>query len=251
MPSRSSLIRLRFQAADLTLAVVVLLLGARSGWAWVALLLVLGGEIYRWRFRAGESVDGLDFAANSIARMSLLGIAVLTPSTIGKLLIGLVYLSSVFWLRPADSVEMAMRVAQTAVTQFLSLMVIFLAQAFWHFPAFLVVGWAWASSYVLAYRLLNHFEERAAAVLAAGWALLVSEASWIFSIWLVNYILPGGILTVPQPALVITALSYSLGGIYLSHRANHLSRTRLIEFLLIGLVALTVVISGTNWRGAI
>jgi hypothetical protein len=67
----------------------------------------------------------------------------------------------------------------------------------------------------------------------------------------VQYILLNGWVIVPQAAIVLTALGYCLGGIYVSHRRSQLSRSRLVEYLMIGLVLLAIVIAGTKWNGVI
>jgi hypothetical protein len=69
--------------------------------------------------------------------------------------------------------------------------------------------------------------------------------------WLFTYTTAGGYLLVPQPALVLTALAYVFGSIYVAQREGKLSRGRLTEYLLIGLILIAIVAIGTSWRGSI
>jgi hypothetical protein len=121
-------------------------------------------------------------------------------------------------------------------------------------PAFkmspwLVLGLVWLTSYAAVEAVLARRGERMARVMAASWALLCAEITWVLLIWLFTYTLTGGYLLVPQPALVLTALAYCFGSIYVSQRAGKLSRGRLTEYLLIGLILIAVVITGTSWKG--
>jgi len=121
-------------------------------------------------------------------------------------------------------------------------------------PAFrmspwLVLGLVWLASYAAVQAVLAGRGERMAKVMAATWALLCAEVTWVLLIWLFTYTLSGGYLLVPQPALVLTALAYCFGSIYVSQRAGKLSRGRLTEYLLIGLILIAVVITGTSWKG--
>lgn len=137
-----------------------------------------------------------------------------------------------------------------AVNQFLALVAIFGAATFWHWSSLITIILAWASSFLAADLLLASTNERARVILAAAWALVVAECTWIFCVWLVNYVLlwfRRDYLIIPQAAVVLTALGYCYGGIYVAHRANKLSRARLVEYLVIGLALLVLVIAGTQW----
>jgi hypothetical protein len=93
--------------------------------------------------------------------------------------------------------------------------------------------------------------ERAAGVMAATWGVVAVEIAWVLELWLFTYTSSGGYLLVPQPALILSALAYCFGSIYLSQRQGSLSRGRLTEYLLIGLILIAIVITGTPWRGSI
>jgi uncharacterized membrane protein YdfJ with MMPL/SSD domain len=99
--------------------------------------------------------------------------------------------------------------------------------------------------------VLAAYDDAAVSVLAVTWGLIAAECGWVFSLWQVQYILLNGWFIVPQAAIVLTALGYCLGGIYISHRRSELSRSRLLEYLMIGLALLAIVIAGTKWNGVI
>lgn len=139
----------------------------------------------------------------------------------------------------------------SAVSQGVMFWAVFLAAAVWHWPSIVTLGLVWSGSWLMGRRALAGNNDRAAEVLALTWALIVVECSWIFSLWLVNYIVFNGLLIIPQPALVLTALGYCMAGIYISHRRGQLSRARLVEYLMIGLLILVGVIAGTKWNGVI
>jgi hypothetical protein len=62
---------------------------------------------------------------------------------------------------------------------------------------------------------------------------------------------PWRLCAVPQPALVLVALAYCMGSIYTSAKQGKLSFSRLVEYLVIGLILVGMVIMGTSWRGSI
>jgi len=68
-------------------------------------------------------------------------------------------------------------------------------------------------------------------------------------LWLITYTMRGGYVLVPQPALILTALSYVFGSVLASSRQGNLSRARLAEYMLIALVLVVIVVIGTSWRG--
>jgi hypothetical protein len=118
-------------------------------------------------------------------------------------------------------------------------------------PEWLVLLLVWICAYLPLYSVLVQRGERAAGVMAATWALVATEISWVLLRWLFVYTVSGGYLLVPQPALILSALGYCYGSIYVSQRQGKLSRARLTEYVLIALVLIAVVTTGTPWRGTI
>lgn len=209
-------------------------------------ILVIGDAV--WRRREGASLGQRLQQPAFLGGLSWLFLIILLPDPLAKIMATVGYVIWVGWLRIWGTAKSWLI---AAVNQFLILWVIFLAEAIWRWPAVLVLGLSWLGSWLVAKNLLTEQEPRLANVLSAAWALIVSQCAWVFSIWLVNYILFGGLLIVPQGAIVLTALGYCLSGIYLSHTRGQLSAARLTEYLFIGLVLLVIVITGTRWSGAI
>lgn len=188
-----------------------------------------------------------DGAFSMLVRLGLMGLLALIKQPVGIAVIGAVFLTfRLWWKNSAVS-----RPTLALGGQFILLWVGYLLAAVVKLPLGVTLAWSWVVGYVCAAHFLRAYDVRARAVIAASWALVSLECGWFFSVWLVNYILPYGVFVIPQPALVMTALGYSLGGIYKFHHAKNLTRARLIEYLVICLVALAIVISGTNWKGAV
>lgn len=128
---------------------------------------------------------------------------------------------------------------------------LFLMAAVWQAPLIMVLALLWAACFVTVQQALRERGERAADVLAATWALATVELSWVLVTWLVSYILPGNYLIVPQAVVVLGALGYCFGSIYSAQRQGKLNRSRLTEYLLLGLIVLWIIIAGTQWRGTL
>ncbi len=217
----------------------------------LGLLIIALAVSFRW-WRAGE----LTLARLQADTWLWLGgwaavlVITLNPNRVSQTVMILLLGLGWWWLQKSGANQSDDMLA-AAFTQGMVLWALFLAAAVWHWSGLAVLVLAWSSAWLIGRRALAGSTDRAAEVLALAWALIVAECSWIFSLWLVNYIIFGGILIVPQPALVITALGYCLSGIYLSHRRSQLSRSRLVEYLMIGLIILVIVIAGTKWNGVI
>jgi hypothetical protein len=230
---------------------VVILLGAWLHAIPLALAAVTAAELYRAYRRHALSVPGL--AAES--PVWLVGLSAglfigLQSNQLTQVVLVCVYGAWRWWLlKRYRTAEHLMVIA--SVSEVAGLAAVFLAAAVWHWPVIVTVVLTWAISWLVGHHLLAEAGDRAAPVLVAAWALVAAECAWLFSLWLVTYIVWDGIVLLPQAALVISALGYCLGGIYFSHRSNHLSRARLVEYLVVGLVLLIFVIVGTKWNSAI
>ncbi|MBW3537955.1 hypothetical protein KY386_00505 [Candidatus Parcubacteria bacterium] len=215
----------------------------------VALVLVVEGYA-AWR-TAGRSWAGQVAASQRwLLSLSMAVLIVLSPGFGGQAVLAAAFLAGRVWLVPRRGEERSGLIL-AAVNQLAALSAIFLAAGVWRVPTGLVVILTWATSWLVATGLLARYRDPAAPALAAAWALVAAQCAWVFSLWLVNYIVLDGLLVVPQPAVVLTAIAYCLAGIYVSHRQGSLSRSRLVEYLMIGLVVLVVVALGTKWNGLI
>lgn len=216
-----------------------------------ALTLYLAWELYRLRRSEGLGLTSLVEAARRwLPVLSVAVLVALLPKFATQIVLGLGLMAGLS-IHQSRARNLQDDLATAGITQFLSTWAIFLGTAIWHWPVTLVLVLVWLSSYTVAAGLMGQREERAKFALAAAWALIAAECAWIFAIWLVNYIVAFGYGVIPQAAVVLTALGYVFGGIYLSHLESKLSRARLIEYLTIGLVLIIIVITGTKWNGAI
>ncbi|HSX14485.1 MAG TPA: hypothetical protein VLE72_01055 [Candidatus Saccharimonadales bacterium] len=211
---------------------------------WWALALVVGLWLY-WR----QSLDLEHQSLFAIGLVSLALVLSLNHNLIGQLII----LAGYVWWRSgllADQTTTHFDIWQAAWLEFISISAIFSAEAIWHWPLTLVLVSAYVSSVIIAYSFFGE-GERATRALSAAWGLIVAESSYVFSIWLVHYVLPGNILLIPQAAVVLTALGYCFGSIYLAHTSSKLSKARLAEYAIIGLCLIVIVIAGTKWSGSV
>lgn len=137
------------------------------------------------------------------------------------------------------------------VVQITLLEACFLLAAIWRAPAVLVMILVWAAGTTTVWQALIKRSEPSAGILATSWGIILAELSWIFLVWLVSYIVPGNYLIVPQPVLVLSAVAYCCGSIYLAQRRGQLNKSRLTEYLLVGLILIWIIIAWTPWRGTL
>jgi hypothetical protein len=177
-------------------------------------------------------------------------IIAVVPRFVTQVAVALCYLVVRFlWEAEADNIAQSLPgLLIVTAAQFEAL---FLMAAVWRTSEWLILVLVWICAYLSVYAVLSNRAERVAGVMAAAWALICIEISWVLLRWLFTYTLTGGYLLVPQPMLILTALAYCFGSIYVSQRKGSLSRGRLTEYLLIGLILIAIVITGTPWRGSL
>lgn len=223
-------------------ALLALIHWVNSWWAWPLAALI-------WFIHTRGTSDLVRRSVWGIALASLIIVLAINANVIGQILIVASY---VLWQLGVAYYEATpgFRVAQAGWLEFMALTAVFSAEAIWHWPVALVLVAVYAASIVVALAFFSR-GERAVRALAAAWGLIVTEASFVFSVWLVGYVLPHNILLVPQAAVVITAVGYCFGSIYLAHSSSKLSKARLAEYAIIGLCLVIIVIAGTHWNGSI
>ncbi|MEO7617993.1 MAG: hypothetical protein ABIS59_04095 [Candidatus Saccharibacteria bacterium] len=173
------------------------------------------------------------------------------PRAIPQAGAGILYLFWRIWLEQYTKRADDRNLLTTLLGQAFIFEAIFLTAALLDMPKIITLLLVWAAAFAGAYHLLTQRQERTAGVLAAAWALIALEVSWVTMNWLVSYTVLNGYLIVPQPAIILTVLAYCFGSIYLAQRQNQLGRKRLTEYLIIGLCIILVVIAGTTWKGSI
>lgn len=255
--SRGGAVRFVVVAA---VAAAMFVLARHSGWWWAAALVVMLVE--SWEL--GRPLSASRRRELFVRRWPVVvfGVAVaaiisLESRVISQFLTACAYVPLRLWWVAGDAhgagsgEPFSHGLWRLVVVQAFMFEAIFLAAAFLRSPAWLVLGLVWVGVYSTTYSVLSGWHERGATVLAAAWALVATEVSWVLQLWLFTYATAGGYLLVPQPALILTALGYCFGSVYWSQRQGNLSRGRLTEYLLIGLILIVIVALGTSWRGSI
>ena len=236
------------------LAAVVLVLAQHSGLWLLAVVVVVLAEL--WPLRAVARSDWgrvwQDQASQVLMGAGIAMVIATSPRFVTQAVATVLYVAwRTWWMGESRSQNSKFDLPNLLVVLAVLYEALFLMAAVpaFRMPFWLVLGLVWIASYAAVQAVLARRGERMAQVMAATWALLCAEISWVLLIWLSTYTLTGGYLLVPQPALVLTALAYCFGSIYVSQRAGKLSRGRLTEYLLIGLILIAVVITGTSWKG--
>jgi hypothetical protein len=180
--------------------------------------------------------------------LSAVLITALVPRQVTQVSVALLYGMWLLW-RERSKDEMSKSLVQLLLVQGVVFEAIFLMAAIWQVPTWFILGLVWGAAYTGVYGVLRQRSDRSAGVMAATWGVIATEVSWVLMLWLITYTMRGGYILVPQPALILTALTYVFGSILSSSRQGNLSRARLAEYMVIGLVLVVIVVSGTSWRG--
>ena len=232
---------------NLGLALAVGFLSWHRYW-FLAVVLVLIVEL--WPVRSRLNLDGLLERTPLIAMGASIAVIIsIVPKALTQLAIVFFYVAWRFWMEREP--ERRHDLINTVVILTATFQAIFLASAIWHLPNLLTLVLTWMAIYGLSYQALRVRGEVSAQLMAAVWALVGTEATWLFLTWQVSYILPNSYLIVPQAVVVLTALGYCFGGILMSQRRGELSRSRLAEYVVIGATLIAIVIAGTPWRGTV
>jgi hypothetical protein len=247
LPVRNKLSRAQVTAivAAALKAAVLFLLVQRLGLWPLAVALVVVAEL--WPVRAGVAPVGQERSDVILDRLPalLVGLSVVLLTAVSLRLA-----TQIWWRWQRDSNRVAF--INLLVVQVVMFEAIFLMAAVWRStPMWLVLFLVWLGAYLSVYAVLARRGERTAGVMAATWGVVCVEIAWVLLSWLFVYTIGGGYILVPQPALILTAIAYCFGSIYVSQREGTLSRGRLGEYLVIGLVLIGIVVVGTSWRGSI
>jgi hypothetical protein len=235
----------------ITIAVLLVLVLVRWNIGLVALAVALAFELITGRRPHEAWLDSFERALPwLVAPMSIGIMMILAPKPATQLALAVGLWAWWWWSHKEPHKRWAWLVT-AGLSQALLVTALFAGIALRHWSVLLVLVLVWAGSFLIAEQLLVRLEERQIRVLASAWALIVAELSWVFSVWLVSYITPGGYFIIPQATIVIMSLAYCFLSIYLAHRSGRLSRARLAEYAIIGLGLVFIVIAGTKWNGSV
>jgi hypothetical protein len=222
---------------------------AYRGLVWVAVCVVVVAALWPERHQLSWAAVGRRLLPLVIGASFALLIA-LSPKAITQMAATACYGLWLAW-RSARPVAEPVAFGELLAIQALALEALFLMAAIWHTPRPVVMALVWGVLFATSYQALAARGDRAAKTLAAAWAMVAMQVSWVLLTWLFSYITLGSYLIVPQPALVLTALAYCFGSIYVAQRRGQLGRARFAEYLLITFVLIWIVLAGTNWRGTL
>jgi hypothetical protein len=228
-------------------AAVAVVLAWRGYWP-AGLAVVLVAELWPLRRRSLNVL--VERSVVLVIGVAAVLVVAMLPKLAAQLVVGLMYVGWRARLAAMPAARPVSFVGLLAV-QAVWLEAMFLLPAVWHAPRPLVLVLVWLGCYATVYQALAARRERSAGTLAAAWALVATEAAWVFLVWQVSYVTAGSYLIVPHATVVLVALAYCFGNIYVAQRSGKLDRTRLTEYLLIGLVLIWLVVAGTPWRGTL
>lgn len=226
---------------------VVLWYLSRQGLWWLAAVFVAMFEIFPGPFDRTHLLERLSFI---IMGISAALIVTLLPKAVSQTVVAALYVVWRMWQERDGSVA-HLSLLNLLLLQVAALQALFLAAAVWNWSSPVMIVLVWAAAYTPVWIILKARGERGAGVLAAAWALVAAELTWVFMTWLVSYIAAASYWIAPQPALILSGLAYCFGSIYQAQRQGKLNRARLTEYLLIGVILIAIVIAGTPWRGSI
>jgi hypothetical protein len=214
----------------------LLFIFVRVGFIQIAAAIVL---LSKWRMFAVKPRHWpANIRANSVD--IIVGLAVLifmanTDSQMLQLLWAVGYGAWLLALKPLSSIFGVS--LQALVSQSLGLVALFIA---WgdKSAVFLVLS-TWIICYNTARHFFASFEESMTRYLSGVWAYFATAMVWILSHWLLFY------GPIAQPALLLTVLSFGMGGIYFLEKTDRISvlLRRQIVFVVTAIVIIVLVFS--------
>lgn len=133
---------------------------------------------------------------------------------------------------------------------FMSLNVAAILVALWHWPVVIVLALLWFVQYLVSLFWLLEYSN-SPQVLAGLWSFLVVELFWVVSRWLILYSVPHTPLLIAQISLIVVALAYCWGGIYVHHKNKTLKRSLLFEYFVVAIVVFVLLVALSRWSVSI
>jgi hypothetical protein len=199
--------------------------------------LMFGG--YRlWLYNLRDNSCDIVFGSSLIIVMHLV-----SPDVILQAVLAMFLLAWLLFVKPLESVSGIG--LQALLCQFVGISVLFLLAN--SLPQNLVIFVAWFISTISMYHFLSIFHRPEKTVISFVWGFLVAEIGWLSWKWLIIYQFFDGRVQIPQIALILTILGYSLGSIYKDHAQKSLKKSRLAEYVLVSSFLVGLIIFGTEW----
>ena len=119
-----------------------------------------------------------------------------------------------------------------------------LAMAYWRLPGVVSLPLLFIAILVLVgwWLIETLRSSRDIVVISSVWGLIVCELVWVFSHWIVVYQLPSLNIVVAQAAVIVGALSYTVGGLYYHQRQGSLRPQLIFEYSSVFVIVFVVTL---------
>lgn len=148
------------------------------------------------------------------------------------------YIGWIIYLKPKSQQVAIM--AQALLAQILSLVAFYQAIND-HSIVTAVIG-VTTISYVCARHFFGAFEEPLTRQYSAIWAWFAASLTWVLEHWIIFY------LAIPQIALILSLVGYSLAFIYYLHVNNKLKNGIVRQFVVLISVLLLIIVLFSDWQ---
>ena len=148
------------------------------------------------------------------------------------------YIGWIIYLKP-ESQQVAV-MAQALIAQALSLVAFYQAINN-HSIVAAVVGVA-IITYVCARHFFGAFDEPLTRQYSAIWAWFAACLTWVLEHWVLYY------LAIPQTALVLSLVGYSLAFLYYLHVNHRLKSSIIRQFIILVTVLLFIIVAFSDWQ---
>ncbi len=210
----------------------------RMGFSEIAILLIL---LSKWRmFVVRPRYWVANIAANAVDIIVGLSVIIFmdhTTSAITQLIWAASYGIWLVFIKPGSNTFMVS--LQALISQALGLVALYVAWL--EAPMLGVVFFTWIITYLCARHFFTNFEDQYTPLYAQGWGYFGAAITWILSHWLLFY------GPIPQPALLLTVIGSSLGGMFYLSETERLTPLLRKQFMFIMFAVVLVVIVLSDW----
>lgn len=129
--------------------------------------------------------------------------------------------------------------AQALVSKVVGLVAIFLAYG--TAPSIVLIAGVWLICYLCARHFFANFEEDMSRYLSYIWAYFAAAMVWVLSHWLLFY------GPIAQPALLLSVISFGLGGMYYLEKVDRISATLKRQLIFVMMAVIVIVVTLSDW----
>ena len=208
------------------------------GFAQVAILLIL---LSKWRmFVVRPRYWMANIAANAVDIIVGLSIIVFmdhTTSAAMQLVWAALYGVWLVFIKPGSNLFMVSM--QALIGQAMGLVALYVAWL--EAPMLGIVFATWIVTYLAARHFFTSFEDQYTPLYAHGWGYFGAALTWVLCHWLLFY----GVI--PQPALLLTVIGSSLGGMFYLSESQRLTPLLRKQFMFIMIAVVSIVVVLSDW----